>query len=437
MIKNPIYFSLPRQFYLFQGGIIFGYFALRLMVLGTSWWCLAKTHSTVALGSVISASVLLELLAVPLAAPLGDRFGAKLIKVTFAIQALCLFMLASAALFLKTFSLVAVVPLLVISQLADAARDPLADSLLPQLIGNDALVDGERVRRALGTLSRILGPVVGGAVTAMMGPSITLYLAAAALVVGGYMCMASGAGRPRARAQVGATSRKSSGWVRELAHGFLSVIAIRTELAIAFGNSFLTVAVSTFMLIALPQLAQETRGAWVMGAVDGAFGCGVFVAATLVVKPLNGRFGRYGTVVLGLLMHVAAFVVLFACARVVPLVVAGGFALGFASVLVATNLTALRLQATPPDYRTRVIANTMFISSIFLPGALYVAGWVARGWGSGALLGSLFTCALVATLIIPFAPHLRNLLGKDKQEGASDYAALFPKAFGNHSWSES
>ena len=291
MIKNPIYFSLPRQFYLFQGGIIFGYFALRLMVLGTSWWCLAKTHSTVALGSVISASVLLELLAVPLAAPLGDRFGAKLIKVTFAIQALCLFMLASAALFLKTFSLVAVVPLLVISQLADAARDPLADSLLPQLIGNDALVDGERVRRALGTLSRILGPVVGGAVTAMMGPSITLYLAAAALVVGGYMCMASGAGRPRARAQVGATSRKSSGWVRELAHGFLSVIAIRTELAIAFGNSFLTVAVSTFMLIALPQLAQETRGAWVMGAVDGAFGCGVFVAATLVVKPLNGRFG--------------------------------------------------------------------------------------------------------------------------------------------------
>ncbi|MGG1948168.1 MFS transporter [Trinickia sp. NRRL B-1857] len=434
MIKKRVYFSLPRQFYLFQGGIIFGYFALRLMLLGTSWWCLQQTHSTVALGSVLSAIVLLELLTGPLAAPLGDRFGAKLVKLTFLIQILCLLALGSAALLLKTFSPLAVVPLLVIAQLADSARDPLADSLLPQLIGSEGLVDGERIRRALGTASRILGPVVGGAVTALMGPPVTLYLAAFAFCVGAYMCAVSGAGRQSGADDAHDSSQSSppsASWMHELVRGFRSVIAIRTELAIALGNAFLMVGVSTFMLIALPQLAQETHGAWVMGAVDGAFGFGVFTAATLAVKRLNLKIGRYRTVVMGLLLHVAAFAVLFTGPKIVMLLVVGGYVLGFASVPVATNLTALRLQATPPDYRTRIIANTMFISSIFLPGALYAAGWISRSLGVGALLGAVLSSAVVATLIIPYAPHLKSLLRKEKTEGNSEYVTLFPKAFGN------
>jgi MFS family permease len=426
--------SLPKQFYLFQSGIICGYFAVRLAVLGTSWWCLTQTHSSVQLASVISASVVLELFAGPLAAPLGDRFGSKLVTATFVLQTICLIALASAALLLKSFSLLVAAPLLVITQLADAARDPLADSLLPQLIGDEALVDGERIRRALGTASRILGPVVGGALTAFFGPPITLYLAAFAVVVGGYMCATSGAGRfknNQGRQLPASAVATLSDWANETVSGFKSVLAIRTELLVACGNAFLTVAVGTFMFIALPQLASNTYGAWVVGAVDGAFGLGVFVSAAFSVKRINIKIGRYEAVLLGLLIHGAAFAVLYLGSTILPLIVTGGFALGFAAVLVATNLTALRLQATPPEFRTRIVANTTFISSIFLPGGLFLSGWISQWAGLNILLACLFVCSVLATAIIPCAPHLKSLLKKDKQEGDAAYATLFPDAFSN------
>jgi MFS family permease len=155
----------------------------------------------------------------------------------------------------------------------------------------------------------------------------------------------------------------------------------------------------------------------------------VFVSAAFSVKYINTRIGRYETVMVGLFLHVAAFVALYLGSRSLPATVGGGFVLGFAAVLVATNLTALRLQATPINYRTRVVANTMFISSFFLPGGLFIAGWISQYVGLGVLLISLLACSILAMAIIPYAPHLRSLLKKERHEGEAEYVALFPNAF--------
>ncbi|NRF66932.1 hypothetical protein HLB44_08050 [Aquincola sp. S2] len=416
---------LPAQFYAFQSGIVLGYFALRLGSFAAAWWCLESTRDPLQLAAILALATGFDLVVGPLAAPLGDRFGGRLVQVTFVAQIVCFALLALAA--RGSFDAIVLAALLIPAQFLDAARDPVADAALPQLVGNASLTDGVRIRRALGTASRILGPAVGGAVTALLGASATFVLAVVALVAGALLCATTRL--PGAAAAMSAGTATLGTWWRDTLEGLRSLLAIRTELAIAIGSAFLTAAVACFVAIAVPQLALQTQGAWVAGVVDAALGAGVAVAALFAVKPLNARFGAWRTVLGGLAAVPLAFALMAIAPLAVWLMVPAAAAIGFALVLVGTNLSALRLGATPEAWRTRIVANATFVSSLLVPLGNLGAGWLAERSEPALLLAGFAACTLVPLLAIPAAPHLRALLNAGESGQRAAYLSLFPAAF--------
>lgn len=417
--------GLPVQFYAFQSGIVLGYFALRLASFAGAWWCLESTREPLQLAAILALATGFDLLIGPLAAPLGDRFGGRVVQVTFLLQIACIALLAVVA--RGPFDAVLLAALLIPAQFLDAARDPVADAALPRLVGDASLTDGVRIRRALGTASRILGPAVGGGLTAWLGASATCMLAVAALIAGALLC--AGATLPQTSTTSPAGALSFGAWWRDTLDGLRSLCRIRTELAVAIGSAFLTAAVACFVAIVVPQLALLGQGAWVAGVVDAALGVGVAVAALFAVKPLNARFGAWRTVLAGLVMLPAAFALMALAPLQVALLVPATAAIGFALVLVGTNLSALRLGATPEAWRTRIVANAAFVSSLLVPAGNVGAGWLAQRSEPSWLLAGFAGLSLVPLLAIPAAPHLRALLMAGEAGQRAAYLGLFPAAF--------
>jgi len=431
---------LPRAFYTFQLGIVLGYFALRVGIFAASWWCLQSSGNPMALAGMMAAATAVEVLVGPLSAPFGERHGARLISWSFHAQALCFAVLAFCG--AGGFGLVLVSALVLATIFADATRDPVADALLPAMVGGASLTEGVRVRRVLGTLSHMLAPAIGGAVTALVGVAPAFVLAACAVLAGAAMCragqaMASVDVAPGVAGQAEhAEPLGIARWWGDTLAGFRCLSQVKPELCVAIGLFFLTFALSSFVTLLAPLLAARSYGAWVAGLIDGAFGAGLGLGALWLVRPLNRWLGPWRTVLAGALGCPLAFTVMAIVIALAPPPVWIGITtlcamgLGLATVLISVNLASLRVGASPAAFRTRIMANTAFVASASAPLGFVLVGWLSLHMPAEAIVALFAACALVPLALYPMAPHLRQLVEASERDRVDAYAKLYPEAFG-------
>ena len=390
---------------------------MQIQAVGVAWQIYAMTRDPMALAYVGLAQFLPMLLLLIPAGDLIDRYNRKYILIaSWLVEGAC-----SALLFWFSWqgvtSLSAFYLVLVLYGCGRAFTGPALQSLLPQVVPRRLLASAIAANSMLLRAAAIAGPMLGGALYALGGGSLTYALCLGCFLLGiGLMLTV-----PVRYAETATTSEAHlSAWQRfSVGIKFIrSKPVILGSISLDLFAVLLGGVVALLPIYAVEVLDTDSLG---LGLLRSAMALGeVAVGFYLSIRPFNSRVGRcmfLAVAVFGLANLVFALSSWF-WVSFIALALAGSA--DMISVYIRSSLIQF---ATPDAMRGRVSAvNMLFISSSnelgeFRAGSM--AAWVSAV--PAAVIGSLFTLGVAATWARLFKP----LYLVDRFEGAE---ALTPEA---------
>lgn len=344
---------------------------------------------------------------------LADRFGQR--RVLLAVSAVSI--AAGIALLAATLLGAPVVTLVPLAALLGGSTPQVAPFSRSRLVGfAERARAPERRARAISYVmsyesiadeaSFVLGPVIVGALTALVHPAAPLVLAMAltATVVVAFALRAPAGDAVPAPADASPRAR-----------GGLVAVLGDPRILVLIGGMLLVGGVFGGTLTAVTAFMRERGAVEQAGIVYGAMSIGAIVVA-LGIAALPARFvpaARWPAFALvalggGVLLAVADSVVALAIA-----LAASGVGIG--AVLV--TLFTLGAAAAPPGRQTTVL--TALQSTLAVGQALASAAGGALADGAGSVAGFWATCGLVAVLLLLGATNLRMLRSRMPASTAS------------------
>jgi MFS family permease len=380
-----------RQFALFFGAALVSNTGGWLQSIAAPFLLYEVTRSNTWLGLAGFASLSPGILLAPVAGILADRYPRR--RILLATQ--CLHASVALGLCLLAVSGAANAPrilaLLLVGGVANGVQMTSWQSYVPLLVPRESLADAVRLNSSQFTISRALGPALGGVVLASAGAAVAFGLNAASFAV---VIAVLALGRPRVT-----TWSSDAPALEQLREGLRAVArnaALRTAVLTAFAVALLGQSVMSLAA----GLAAEVFGVREigLGAMTSMFGTGAMLGALAIAFfPEAGR--RSGMTQAGLFAY-AAGLGLVAATRQLGFGLAGFLLMGVSHVLVTISLnTSVQVQVAD-ELRGRVMS--LYLMGIFagIPlGALVLgslgdalglqtAVWVAAsGIGLFALIG--------------------------------------------------
>lgn len=380
-----------RNYRLYVAGQAVSFTGTWMQQIAASWLVLTMTHSAVAVGAL----ALCQLLPVSLLGLFVGSVIDRLDRRRTVLTTESLGMLNAAVLAALTLTGVVttweIYALAVLQGTVAALDQPARHALVFQIVGRRDLANAVALSSSLGTLGRVVGPGIGGAVVAAGGPGTAFAVNAASFlaIIGCLAAMDPSRFAPAAR-DAAATLLGGA------AEAFRFLGRTRRA-AVAFGC---VLALSTFSFnfnVLLPLLAGRTlhAGATTFGVLAATFGagalCGAILNASLARSSMRLLIG--GAVCFGLAE--LAIVPL----RAAPAVAVLLFAVGVASSLWDTNgLTTLQL-AAPERLRGRASGLYWFAYEGGAPFGGLLAGWLVALDGTNLAFAVAGGAALVTAAI--------------------------------------
>lgn len=374
-----------RNFRLFLTGQFVSLSGTWMQSVALGWLVLQLTDSAFAVGLVSAMGALPVLLFTlqggAIATRLNRHRALTLLQGLMLLQALGLAALTATG----RATLGWIIGLALFGGLLNAFEIPTRQTFLMDLVGRDDLMNAIALNSMAFNVSRVVGPGLGGMLTAAFGPAVSFWANAGSYlaVIGSLLIIRLDPAHvvpPRAPPPLGEALRYifAPGWPRAL----VTLSAVYT----IFGLSFLTI---------LPVYARDVLGTGAAGYgwLTASFGIGAAIGA-LALAGLGGRLRR-GLVALraGLVMGTA----LGLLALVPRLPLAYGLLFLGGSAMAANAITTNTLLQTeaPEAYRGRVIGVYAFIVVGLAPLGALQAGWLAEQHGVRltAAVGGL-TCLL-------------------------------------------
>ena len=347
-----------------------------------SWLIFDLTKSNLYLGLDSFLGQLPILLLMLIGGVIADRHDRRRLltgsQLTQAFAALSLAVLVAT----DRVTIPAIFALSIVAGIGQAFGGPAYQAMIPSLVPRRDLPNAIALNSTQFNLSRVLGPVAGGAVLAGIGVAwcftlngLSFFLVIAALASLHLPAHVPSKKAPALREEL----RGGLRYVRE--NRLLEVLTI-----LAFVTTFLAMPVSTFLPafatnVLTGNQAPETR-LWMLMAAQGL---GAIVGALIVGSV--GRFKHMGRALLVGQILLALFVTAFALSRSLPLSLALIFMAGIASMGVFSMSFSLVQLTVPDELRGRVVSIYM----VALRG-----GWPLGALVSGAL-SDQFTAPVVMT----------------------------------------
>ena len=407
-----------RNFRRFYTGFVTSLLGSSMSTVAIAWAVLDSRVSATGLGVVFTATVVPQVLLLPLAGAIADRLGRR--RVMIAADALrCAAQTALAvALAIERPPLWVFVLLAWLGGIGTAFFTPALSALTVEIAPADQLANANSLYGLAGSATRIAGPALGGVLVALAGPAVVVAADAATYAVSvlALSLLRLPAAKPTKPAKPATSARpgtpQASGTLRaDLAEGWAD---FRTRTWLWAGTvQFAFVNLLTWapwMLLGPVEGHAYLGGAAVWGAIMAVQGAGAIVAGLACLgrrprRPLViaaiATFG-YALPDIPMALHAAA-----------PWVALGAFACGVGSATSNAFTSTVMQQQIPPGRLARVSSLTLFPSygigvvGYAIDGPLAAAIGPATVFGVGAVYG------LVSGAVVLALPAVRAVRWRD------------------------
>jgi MFS family permease len=272
-----------RNYRLYFGGQAVSFTGTWVQQIAASWLVLQLTHSPVAVGAL----ALMQLLPVTFlglfVGTLIDRFEVRRIALTCEVMQLGVAAALAALALSHVITVWQIYLLAVLQGILQAVGGPTRHALVFQMVGPADLANAVALNSSLGTLARVLGPAVGGAIVAVASPGVAFAVNAVSFLAELLALLAIDTSK------LHVPVRDHGATILGGALDALRYVVRSPRAGVAF---FGVLVLSTFSFnfnVLLPLVADRTlhAGAQTFGLIAAVFGAGALVGATL-----NARRGR-------------------------------------------------------------------------------------------------------------------------------------------------
>jgi predicted MFS family arabinose efflux permease len=289
-----------------------------------------------------------------------------------------------------------------ITGVAWSFTEPVRQSMIPSVVPKEDLVNAIALNSGGFNLMKVIGPALGGALIALFGAAGNFFVQSIAYI--GVLVMIYLMHIPKALSE----ARHSSA-IANLKEGFAyiwSTPAILALLTLAYVPRIFAVPYQTLMPVFQKDVLKV--GPDGLGMLMAAPGVGA-VIAVLTLASLSNRLRRQGLFLVGSIVVLGLFLILFSQVRVfslalLTLVIAGAFQMFF----LASTATILQL-LVPDELRGRVMSLYMLDRGFMPIGALF-AGTAAHFIGAPSTVAVMGVIVIVLALFVAWrVPTIRSL----------------------------
>ncbi|EKO1025053.1 MFS transporter [Salmonella enterica subsp. enterica] len=425
-MKVDALMRLGPRFFLLQTGTSVGMISGHIFRLAIAWWCLQATHSAVAFSSLIAISVAAEIYLKPFLASFGDHFNRIkfIIACQFAVLGIItLFCMAS---YLGHFNLAAITSGLVVMSAISSVREPTIMGLIPDLVAEGEVTQAISRRSAINSIIMLIGPVIAASLISLFSIRVALYISA---LIYASSCIAFVIILFKYEIDTVSTGAKET-WFHKTKGAFKAIYHVKSEFHIALISSVINFTMFPFFSVTIPYwISSELKlSATYLGAFEFSFALGLIISSLYINAIVREWAGRLNNILLGFILLGTSVIAIVLTGNIYISIVLAFFC-GMAFIFINVNLSTLRSTATPREYRTRMSAMAVFLSSLANPFGVTIAGWYF------SLLGVVPLTVISGAAVVLIAPvilcsfHLRRALSLDEDEMKGYYEKTYPQAF--------
>ena len=382
-----------RNYRLYFAGQAVSFTGTWMQQIAASWLVLQLTHSAVAVGALSLVQLLPVTLFGLFVGTVVDKLDVRRTAITCEVLSMgTAGVLAGLTLaqVVKPWEIFVVVGA---QGVINALDGPARHSLVFQMVGTDDLPNAVALSSSLGTLARILGPAIGGAVVALAGAGVAFALNSVSFLAIVVSLLALDTSR------LLKVARDRDATLIRGAGDALRFLRASTRAGVAFAVVFVLATFSFNFNTLLPLLTERTlhRGAQTFGLIAAVFGAGALVGALInathgiasLRRLLYGAFG-FGT-----------FELLLAPQHTLVAVAGLLFAIGIFYTLWGTNALAVLQLEAPEHLRGRAASMYFFAFQGGAPLGGLLAGWLVDEGGTELpfLLGGTMALAMAALAV--------------------------------------
>lgn len=424
-------FQLGRLFLIMQTGTSFGILAGHVLRLAVAWWCLKETQSAIAFSSLIALSVATEIYLKPFLASLGDHFN----RIKFILCCQFIVLLITLFLYLLSqvnyFDIKLVAASLILMSAVTSVREPTIMGLIPDMVAEGEVTKAISSRSALNSIIMMIGPIFATALISVFSINAALFTATGLLILS---CIAFFCLYTKQKEQLIDNEVKhikdSYSWFSKTKGGFRAIYRVKSEFHIALISTMINFTMFPFFSVTIPYWISNVLKlpATFLGAFEVSFGLGLIAGSMYFNKLILDLFGRLYNVVSGFLL-LGGSVVAIMSVNNIYLSIIFAFFCGLAFIFINVNLTTLRATATPHNYRTRMSAMAVFMSSLANPFGIIIAGWFISNIGvENFALASGVAVLFIAPLIM-CSTDVKKALSLNELDMKGYYEKKYPEAF--------
>ena len=364
----------------------------------------AKTHSTVWMSGALFVAIGTSGIATPIAGALGDRYDRRRVMIASELAAA-----ACAAAMALTDQPGPLIALAALVGLAEAPFLPASNAAVPNLVSDERLEWANSTLAVGRNLGQLVGPLVGGLVTAAIGTSAVFLLGAAGFLVSAALVW-SVSGKFSADAGAHPHDDDSGG---ELRAGFVFVWRSPVLRGITAAWMVLLFLLGPVLVAELPLAHEFGQGAGGYGVIVACWGGGA-IAGSFIGR-ITTRRSEARTMIWGCALIGAGFATV-AGAPVFAVAMAGMLVAGVSEGAVGVAEQTIIQRCTPDSVRSRVNAAGEALAMGAFALSFPAAGFVIDLLGvRGAYLMAAVGCVLAAGILVPAmrrAPAAESVAGE-------------------------
>ena len=289
-----------------------------------------------------------------------------------------------------------------ITGIAWTFSEPVRQSMIPSVVPKAELANAIALNSGGFNLMKIIGPALGGAMIALFGAAGNFFVQALAYI--GVLVMIYWMHVPPTPAE----ARRSSA-LSNLKEGFAyvwSTPAVLALMALAYVPRIFAVPYQTLM----PVFQKDVLGVGPegLGLLMAAPGLGA-VLAVLILASAGSRLKRQGLFLVGSIIVLGLFLILFSQITFFPLALIALVAVGIFQMLFLAS-TATLLQLIVPDQLRGRVMSLYMLDRGFMPAGALFAGVAAHFIGAPLTVATMGAIVIILALMVAWwVPAIRAL----------------------------